>query len=223
MSTARDVHISINLTKDEAMGESQIQTLMQKLETTLSNGSLSIRDVHVTNSFTERSQSEGDQPHSPEVLREVKRAAMGVVARTRVAQGSPDAFSFQATIMTSGQPRSEVCVKLDTGSRENWISGRVVDRAGLRDQIVPIGEAFYVAANNSLFNAVGTVSVEWTRDSIKSWQTKFLVLEDASYDLLLGSIFIIDEGLFIFNDAEPVLVNTRLAPLSKGKQPFPSL
>jgi hypothetical protein len=93
----------------------------------------------------------------------------------------------------------------------------LLNRLGLGDHLEDaIDNNLYVGADGNLFKPVGKVSVTWTRNSVKSWQTDFLVVDTPTFDMLLGRKFIVQEGVFVF--AEDILAThvSRLAPLSPG-------
>ncbi|XPS92846.1 hypothetical protein M3J09_002223 [Ascochyta lentis] len=213
-----DINIVIDWTRGEEMIESQVEALMKRLSAVFSGGSISTGSVNIANSFMGKAQDADTHQHPADILEKLKRAAEGINTSAKASQSSPNPFEFYAKIMRaqgSSEEETRVCVKLDTGSKDNWISGPTVDRAGMRDLIEPTAEKLYTGADGSMFYSAGTVPVRWTRNSTKSWETSFLVLERATFDMLLGQQFIIEEGLFVF--ADPVLATdlTRLGPLSK--------
>jgi hypothetical protein len=219
-SRTGDINIVIDWTRGEETTESQIEAFVQRLSASLSNGNINIGPVNIVNSFAGKAPDGDAQQLPAEIMKELRTAAEGIHEPRRAFESSPNPFEFYAKIMRSpesSEGETRVCVKLDTGSKDNWISGPTVDRAGLRGLIESTAEKLYTGADGSMFYSEGVISVHWTRNSTKSWETKYLVLERATFDMLLGQQFIIEEGLFVF--ADPVLVNdiTRLAPLSKGK------
>ncbi|KAF1845021.1 uncharacterized protein K460DRAFT_416352 [Cucurbitaria berberidis CBS 394.84] len=213
------IHIEnvIDTTQGTDMIEKQVETIIQQLGTMFSSGDVQTGPVHISNRFTDRAVA-GDGL-SEDVLDNLRRAAEGINASSSATQSTPNPFEFYARILRDqehSEEESNVCAKFDTGSEDNWISAAIVNRVGLHDrlELTQLGK-LYTGADGNMFQPMGVVSVPWTRNSIKSWQTDFLVLENAPFDMLLGRKFIIEEGLFVF--ADPVLVTdlTRLAPFSK--------
>jgi hypothetical protein len=153
-------------------------------------------------------------------LEKLKRAAEGTKQGPRAAHNTPNPFQFFATIIgihPSSDEESKVCALLDTGSAENWIAASIIERFGFQGLVQPAVEVPCKGAEGHLFYSKRMVSIAWTRDSIKSWETRFLVQENAPFDLLLGQRFTIEEGTSILVDSVLVHNNvSRLAPLSKG-------
>ncbi|KAF2786346.1 hypothetical protein K505DRAFT_343884 [Melanomma pulvis-pyrius CBS 109.77] len=195
------------------MVEKQMETMNELFNSDLTNtGSILIENV-----FTDRATEQDGVLE--DVLARLRKAAEGVAAASGPTQSPPNPFEFFAKIIRteqSDQDETSVCANLDTGSKDNWISASIVHRIQLEDSIVPVEtDKMYRGADGSLFQPMGMLSVSWTRNSTKSWQTDFLIVENAPFDMLLGREFIIKEGLFVF--ADPVLVTdlTRLSPLSR--------
>ncbi|KAL7780193.1 hypothetical protein CFE70_010215 [Pyrenophora teres f. teres 0-1] len=105
----------------------------------------------------------------------------------RAIQSNSNPFEFYARIMKSQECSGE------------WPEGCAKFDTGSKD------------------NWMSGSTVDRTRNSSKSWETRFLVSERASFDILLDRNFIINTGIFVF--ADPVLMTdmSRFVPVPKEK------
>ncbi|KAH4014498.1 hypothetical protein HBI70_177610 [Parastagonospora nodorum] len=215
---AGPIRIDLDLSQGAEISAKQTESLVEQLQAVVNSIHYTPGPILITIKSQEGSHDEGS--HSEEILQKLRRAAEGIHHKPGGAQSTPNPFQFFATIIgiqASSEEGSKVCASLDTGSADNWIAASIVERFGLQSLVQPTVEVPCTGAGGHLFYSKGIVSVQWTRDSAKSWETEFLVQDNAPFDLLLGRRFIIEEGMFIL--ADPVLIHdnvSRLAPLSKG-------
>jgi hypothetical protein len=215
--------IAITMVLSEGAGSSEKQTesLIEQLQTVFNNGRYVPGPISIT--VTTKDEVRDGADRSEDNMEKLRRAVESLNQQNREAQSTANPFQFYANILgtkTSSQEGSKVCAILDTASADNWIAASIVERFGLQDWIQPAVEVPCTGAGGNLFYAKGMISVLWTRNSAKSWETKFLIQENAPFDMLLGRKFIVEEGMLIL--ADPVLVHdnvSRLAPLSKGMLP----
>jgi hypothetical protein len=198
--------------------EKQIIFLAEQLQAVFSN------DRHITGRINIAITSQDGAPdgadRSKDTLEKLRKSVEGVNQQIQRTQSTPNPFQFFANIMgsqKSSEEGSKVCAILDTASADNWIAASIVERFELQNLVQPAVEVPCTGAGGNLFYSKGMISVLWTRDSAKSWETEFLIQENAPFDMLLGRKFIVEEGMLVL--ADPVLVHdnvSRLAPLSKG-------
>ncbi|KAF1922502.1 uncharacterized protein M421DRAFT_426844 [Didymella exigua CBS 183.55] len=215
--TAGPISIDLDLSQGGADSAKQTESLIKQLQVVFNNSHYTPGPITIRIKSREGTRDEAD--HSEDILEKLRRAAEGIYQRPRGAQSTSNPFQFFATIIGiqgSSEEGPKVCASLDTASADNWIAASIVERFGLQSLVQPAVEVPYTGAGGHLFYSKGMISVLWTRDSARSWETEFLVQEDAPFDLLLGRRFIIEEGMLVL--ADPVLVHdnvSRLAPLSK--------
>jgi hypothetical protein len=173
-------------------------------------------DIHTK--FTDQSTS--IKRHPEDAVDQLKQAVKDMNIPSGGVPGNINPFQFHAKILhplgSSDEP-ANVCAKLDTGSEDNWMSHHLLARLGIEEHREDTVEGkLYIGVEGSVFQPLGKIAVTWTRNSVKSWHTDFLVVETAAFDVIFGRHFIVQESLFVF--AEPVLAAdvSRLAPLSKG-------
>ncbi|KAF2229070.1 hypothetical protein EV356DRAFT_511799 [Viridothelium virens] len=110
--------------------------------------------------------------------------------------------------MRSHQAESEhtvVRAHLDSGCRDDWISQKVVERAGLREQLRPV-ENFgaFIGFGGQVLEPRHVIDVTWfAKNATVSRTTSFLVHEHVPFDMVLGKVFIRKESIFMLN--EPAL------------------
>ena len=131
----------------------------------------------------------------------------------------PTNFSFSATILSPRAADSENTVvrgKFDTACDENWISTEVLDRAGGGNDLELIEiERSYFAFGGQELRPLGEIDVTWYAENAgKSRKTKFLAHPEVPFDMVLGSLFIAEESIFMFN--KPVLA-LRMSKFTKSK------
>jgi hypothetical protein len=218
LKCAGPIDITLDLSQDAEASAKQTEALIMQLQAVFNNSQYTPGPISITVKSREGTRYEAD--HSEHILKKLRRAAEGINQGPRGAHNTPNPFQFFATIIgiqPSSEEGSKVCALLDTGSAENWIAASIVERFGLQGLVQPAIEVLCQGAEGHVFYSKGMISISWTRDSVKSWETEFLVQENAPFDLLLGRRFISEEGTSIL--ADPVLVHdnvSRLAPLSKG-------
>lgn len=110
-------------------------------------------------------------------------------------------------------------VKLDSGCDLNWISTRIVKRAGLEDkqEEAKSDKAWLgFSGGEELIVPQATITLSWySVNAAYTHRHEFLVHDQVPFDVVLGSEFIIEEGWKkSFND--PVLA-LRYSDLSDGK------
>jgi hypothetical protein len=110
-------------------------------------------------------------------------------------------------------------VKLDSGCDLNWISTRILKRAGLEDKQEKAkndGAWLGFSGGEELIVPQGTITLTWySVNASYTHRHEFLVHDQVPFDVVLGSEFIIEEGWKkSFND--PVLA-LRYSELSDGK------
>lgn len=134
------------------------------------------------------------------------------------AQSAMNPYTVPVNIIPQERDQGHeiVMAKLDTQSKQNWVSVDVVRRLGLEVDIAESESGLYQGAGGETFQASGKVALNWYENVVaKTRRTSFLVHESeaAPFDLILGSEWIIAEGLTAFS--EPVLAIREL-PLTEG-------
>lgn len=205
----------INVNQEPDIIKEQVASTTKQMEEMLS-GRLIQGKVTIVNKFVDEEEAAANPVEDTvEQLRKALEAIPGNLEPTN------DPFGFTANLLHAHRKDElpiPACAKLDTQSSENWISSGLVTRAGLENDVLPCEESGYLyrGFGGGTFQPAGKIEVTWTRNSAKSWKTIFLVHDSgAPFDLVLGKSFIIEEGLFVFD--EPMLAVTRLAPnMTKG-------
>lgn len=198
------------------MVQEQLNALISQIQSICNNTAIH-GPVDIQNIFTDDPKETGKL--SREVEDQLRNAASGVKSAAGISS-IYDPFKFEAKLVGNfaNQASTVLCAIFDTGSLDSWVSAAVVERLDLASSIRDLDEDIsYSAANSSPIFAKGIINLSWTRNGIKSWQTDFLVLEGASFDLLVGRKFIIQEGLEVFSEPVLALDPTRLAPLTRGR------
>lgn len=215
---AGPINIRLALSQGADASAQQMESLIEQLQVVFNNSQYIPGPINIRVDGCDESPDNVD--NSEDILEKLRRAAEGINQQPRGPQATPNPFSFFATVLgieSISDEASKVCALLDTQSADNWIACSVIERLELQGRVNPAAEIPCTGAGGHVFFAKGTISVLWTRNSAKSWETEFLVQENAPFDLLLGRKFIVEEGMLVL--ADPVLVHdhvSRLAPLSKG-------
>ncbi|KAH9862705.1 hypothetical protein J1614_010798 [Plenodomus biglobosus] len=212
------IRIAINTFQGDRSVEEKINCLMRQLETVLATNDCLARDVVITNESTDIAANQNGL--TDDVLANLREAAKAV-GGSRASQYDTNVFQFEAKIVQAAKSVDKdliVFALFDTGSAENLISASVIERARLTSEVQRTSTIVMQGPNGSFFQPAGYVSVTWSRNSIKSWHTEFLVVENASFDMLLGRKFIVTEGVLVLSDSVLVADHTRLSDLSTNRQ-----
>ena len=148
--------------------------------------------------------------------------SMNESSRSRTTDWRPDTadhFSFSATILSPHVEGSEYAVargRFDTGCDENWISMKVLQRAGIGDRLGSIEmKHSYVAFGGEELEPLGKIELTWYAENAgKSRRTVFLVHHEVPFDLVLGRIFVAEESIFTFSKPAWAL---RMGKFTKGR------
>ena len=93
-----------------------------------------------------------------------------------------------------------VRAKYDTGSDANFIPSALVERARLSAILVPLEDDsvnVFVGLNNQEYHPTHMVTLDWCASTMhKTQATKFHVIDDVPYDILLGNPFVIENNVF---------------------------
>ena len=105
---------------------------------------------------------------------------------------------------------------LDSGCDDNWVALEFVQRAALESQIRrDIQIRNYAGFGGHHVRPVGEISLTWfANNARKTRYTKFLVVKDGPFDLLLGKHFLFKESIFKFDASALVL---HWPKMSKGR------
>ncbi|KAL9029051.1 MAG: hypothetical protein Q9180_007076 [Flavoplaca navasiana] len=93
---------------------------------------------------------------------------------------------------------------LDSGTREQWVSDTFLDRfSGTDIEWVSLEEPdTYVTFSGTEFIATKGVIFTWhTQESRKTRKGVFRVVQNGPFDVIIGSILLFSEGIYIFNKA----------------------
>lgn len=220
----RDVHGAIlienvlDLTQETEATEKHIRDVTQQLGKLFSNnihGAIKIQNI-----FTDKANAQDGL--SDDSLSRLRMAAEGI-ARTGADQTEANPFKFLAKILQlsdQGEEQIPICATFDTGSAENLVSTSVVERAAKLEDVRPAPVTSLRGASGEFLRPIGLIPITWSRNTQQSWQTDFLVMEDAPYDIVLGRKFMVAEGFQVLSDAVLVADHSRLSSLSKGTEGF---
>lgn len=126
-----------------------------------------------------------------EELRRLLRISLGSRARFNKDQMT---FPFVIPVQDSEAVVSQV--KIDTGSRPNWISIFILEKAGVKLELAGDLGYFIGASKDPLpFEPVGRASVTWfSENQAKTSTTSFLVHDGSlPFDVVLGSKWVFGE------------------------------
>ncbi|CEL02272.1 hypothetical protein ASPCAL03443 [Aspergillus calidoustus] len=121
----------------------------------------------------------------------------------------PKTFHFTAAIELEQNTFRVPWAQFDTASTYNWISKELVKTLGLSDEIkkLELSEELrntkYVSFNKSEVEPLGTIKLSWYAANFPPPQvpltTEFLVGKDIAVRLAIGSEFILDKELLVYN------------------------
>ncbi|RSL45892.1 hypothetical protein CEP54_014079 [Fusarium duplospermum] len=159
-------------------------------------------------------------PYTPRVGRGLEQVSERLHELSTLGTERPFLFPFVIVPDDPNVPASAPFrVKLDSGCDLNWISTRVLKRAGLEEkqEEVECDQAWLgFSGGEELIVPQATIALSWySVNAAYTHRHAFLVHDQVPFDVVLGSEFIIEEGWKkSFND--PVLA-LRYADLSDGK------
>ena len=141
---------------------------------------------------------------------------LGMIQQPKAEDRDP--FSFSATILRSNEDRVEHTVaraKMDTGCDENWISIRILDRAGLMEKLEPVeSKETYTGFGGESFEPIEKIDITWYGFNTANSRTNtFLVHQKDPFDMVLGSIWITEDSILTLN--KPALA-LRMSKFTKG-------
>lgn len=207
-----------DMTQETETTEKHIKSFTEQLEKLISKNHDINGEILISNTFTDRATDQDGL--TDDVLKRLRKAAEGIT-QPGADHSTPNPFEFAARILQLPEQNEDqvmVCTIFDTGSAENLISSSVIDRAGLLDRVGQPPETSIRGADGNFLDPTGSISITWSRNSKQSWQTDFLVMDNAPFDMLLGRKFIVAEGVFVFSDPVLVADHSRLSTLSKGRR-----
>jgi hypothetical protein len=102
--------------------------------------------------------------------------------------------------------------RIDTGSPNEFISYKTVQRLHAEGDIVPLNtDDSWVGVQGEEFRARGKLHRSWACvDSSRTWDTDFYVIDTIQFDVLLGRQFI--------QESNAVLLNRSVLPIYKNKK-----
>jgi hypothetical protein len=115
-----------------------------------------------------------------------------------------------------GGPGAEAsfCAILDTGTPSNWVSDSTLQQLQLQQRQLE-ASAEYILLNGKTVESAEVVDLRWYAvPSRKTRTTRFRVIKDAPFDIILGSDLIFKEGLLSQNKLAWVMAKK---PATKGK------
>lgn len=130
-----------------------------------------------------------------------------LAANPWASQPRNDPFCFAFVVLPvspdGGVEPARGQVKIDTGAEDNWISTRLLEMASV--PFTPDASlGTFRGANGQPFKPLGRVSVTWYSENQARTQTSdFLIHDSAPFDAILGSGWVLEECLNVFN--KPVL------------------
>ena len=101
---------------------------------------------------------------------------------------------------------------LDCGTRDEWISGHLLERLGSQEQVAVTPEVF-CDFQGQQFISTRAVKLVWC--SAKRRETRasiFRVMDKGPFDLLLGSKFLFSNDILIFREAALVFYHRAPEP-----------
>jgi hypothetical protein len=166
---------------------------------------LAIAELFEYPSVVEAEEQGTERHHNIEAMR--ARLHETLLANPWSHRSEDDPFCFTFVLLTANLDVSvepaRGRVKIDTGAEDNWISTRLLERASVtftRDDSL----GTFLGANRQPFKPLGRASVTWYSDNEAQTQTSdFFVQENAPFDAILGSGWVLEECLNVFH--KPVL------------------
>lgn len=158
------------------------------------------------------------QANLEELSKRLREEAAKVSQVPKMRPNLSDPFAITATIIRPHEEESEhtaVRVQLDSGCQDDWISTKVVERAGLEPDVRQLeDEATFIGFGGQCLKPRGIVDVTWfAKNAATSRTTSFFVHDQVPFDMLLGRVFIKEESIFMLN--EPALA-LRQSEFTKG-------
>lgn len=111
------------------------------------------------------------------------------------------------------QPASAI---LDTGTKDEWVSDRILSYCSAIEDDKPLEEPkIYTAFNGQEFRATRRVVFSWQSEKNRiTRKSTFRVMENAPFDVIIGSNFLFRESVLTLNEAALLLLH---GPVKQGK------
>lgn len=99
-----------------------------------------------------------------------------------------------------GGPFVPALAKLDSGTEDEWVSSRLLERFKDVEYISLEYPETYKAFQNSIFTARKCVQFTWYSENSPITRTGFFrVMEDGPFDVIIGSKLLFDDGIYSIN------------------------